>query len=198
LENPLSRIRSIELIEGKTGAIVLADLVVLEARHVEDYEQVWREPLRELGEEDKTFSWRFKEQSAQRNPNYEAYAIEHGGLTQGMILLETQNRWSLFTTGRRIVFVEAIVSAPWNRKWIQNPPELKDVGRSLLKYARQRSVELGYGGLVGLYSLPGAVRFYEQMGMMPLELSPEDIIDPEENVPYFEYRAQRSKEGRDR
>lgn len=71
-----------------------------------------------------------------------------------MILLETQNRWSLFTQGKRIVYVEAIVSAPWNRYWIERPPELKGVGRSLLEFAKQRSFELGYGGRVGLYSLP--------------------------------------------
>ena len=127
----MSRIKTVELQEGPTGNIVVADLMTLKAKHVEDYEQVWQEPLRELEEEDKTMSWRFKKQLAERHPYNEAYALEYAGLTQGMVLLETQNRWSLFTRGKRIVYVEAIVSAPWNRYWIQRPPELKGVGRSL-------------------------------------------------------------------
>lgn len=191
----MSRIKTVELQEGPTGNIVVADLVTLNAKHVEDYEQVWREPLRELDEEDKTMSWRFKKQLAERHSYNEAYALEAEGLTQGMILLETQNRWSLFTQGKRIVYVEAIVSAPWNRYWIQRPPELKGVGRSLLDFAKQRSFELGYGGRIGLHSLPGAIGFYENRGLTRLELAPEDIIDPEENVPYFEYIG-RYREGR--
>ena len=191
----MSRIRTVELKEGRTGNVVVADLVTLTAKHVEDYEQVWREPLRELDEEDKTMSWRFKKQLAERHPYNEACAIEYDNLTQGMILLDPQNRWSLFAPGKRVVYVEAIASAPWNRYWIQRPPELKGVGRSLLSFAKQRSIELGYAGRVGLHSLPGAVGFYETRDMPRLELEPEDIIDPEDNVPYFEYMG-RSQESR--
>jgi hypothetical protein len=32
--------------------------------------------------------------------------------------------------------------------------------------AQLRSEELGYGGLVGLHSLPGAEAFYRKMGMI--------------------------------
>jgi hypothetical protein len=37
---------------------------------------------------------------------------------------------------------------------IEQPPWLKRVGTLLLLFARQRSLELGYGGRVGLHSLP--------------------------------------------
>ena len=187
--------QTIELKEGRTGNVV-AGLVTRTAKHVEDYEQAWREPLRELNKEDKTMSWRFKKQLAEHHPDHEAYAIEYEDLTQGMILLETQNRWSLFTPGKRIIYIAAIVSAPCNRYWIQRPPELKGVGRSLLEFAKQRSLQLGFDGRVGLHSLSGAVGFYENRGMTRLELDPEDIIDPEDNVPYFEYMG-RYQEGRD-
>ncbi|MEL6384708.1 MAG: GNAT family N-acetyltransferase, partial [Cyanobacteria bacterium J06626_18] len=45
----------------------------------------------------------------------------------------------------------------------------------------------GYRGRVGLYSLPDAVGFYERQGMTQLELAPEDILDDEDTMPYFEY-----------
>lgn len=178
--------------------MVEAELVTLNAKHVEDYEQIWQGLLRELGEEDQSLSWRFKEQLATRQASYEGYAIEYEGLTQGMVLIETQNHWSLFTRGQRLVYVETLASAPWNRVSIQRPPDLKGVGRSLLLYAKQRSIELGYSGRVGLHSLPGAIRFYDRLGMMRLELEPEEILDAAEKVPYFEYMGLRAdREGRD-
>ena len=39
----------------------------------------------------------------------------------------------------------------------------------------------------GLYSLPEAVGFYEQLGMTRLELEPDEILDDEDMTPYFEY-----------
>lgn len=64
-----------------------------------------------------------------------------------------------------------------------------------MNFARQRSLDLGYQGRVGLQSLPDAVRFYERIGMTRLELEPADIIDAGEKLPYFEHRALRqSKE----
>ena len=49
---------------------------------------------------------------------------------------------------------------------------------------RQRSVDLGYGGRVGLHSLPEAEGFYQRQKM--LEHGP----DPEkDDLVYFEYNA---------
>jgi hypothetical protein len=85
------------------------------------------------------------------------------------------------------------MTAPWNRLSIQRPPEWRRVGRSLMAWARQRSVELGYEGRVGLQSLPDAVGFYEQIDMMRLELEPHEIVDADEKLPYFEYRVPRRR-----
>jgi hypothetical protein len=71
------------------------------------------------------------------------------------------------------------------------------VGRQMMQFAQQRSLDLGYRGRVGLLSLPDAVGFYERVGMTRLELDPEDIVDAEENLPYFEYRALRQSEDRE-
>jgi hypothetical protein len=81
-----------------------------------------------------------------------------------------------------VVYIEALASAPWNRKTIQKPPELKGVGTVLLNFARFRSLNLGYEGRVALHALPGAERFYDSRNMMNFgaDADKEDLI-------YFEY-----------
>lgn len=79
--------------------------------------------------------------------------------------IETQRHGSHEVYGQKLVYVEYLASAPWNRKEIQRPPRYQGVGTNLLRYARVRSVELGYSGRVGLHSLPGSVKFYENQLM---------------------------------
>ena len=56
------------------------------------------------------------------------------------------------------------------------------MGGALLRFARFRSEELDYGGLVGLHSLPTAEMFYRKMGMI------DGGVDAEkENLTYFEW-----------
>ena len=185
----MSRIQTVPLIRGETRERVVADLVHLSDKNVEDFDQFWQPLLLEFDEPDAGLSWEFKQRRAARQGNYECYAIEHEGLTQGLLMLEIQNHWSQFDWGERLVYIEHIMTAPWNRPNIQRPPELKGVGTVFMAWARQRSQELGYRGRVGLESLPGAIRFYEGLGMMRLELEPYEIVDAEEKLPYFEYRA---------
>jgi hypothetical protein len=52
----------------------------------------------------------------------------------------------------------------------------------LLEFAQYRSQTLGYGGLVGLHSLPGAEAFYRQAGFIECGADPE-----KENLIYFEF-----------
>jgi hypothetical protein len=72
--------------------------------------------------------------------------------------------------------------APWNRVKIQNPPRYRNVGTSLLNFARIRSLDLGYKGRIGLHSLPDAVQFYDKQKMQ--NLGEDEDYD---NFVYFEY-----------
>ena len=88
----------------------------------------------------------------------------------------------------KVVYVEALSVAPWNRQQIMKPPRFKTVGTALLEFSRLRSVELGYEGRIGLKALPSAEGFYERKNMMRCDADPEDLIDPEdEQLTYFEY-----------
>jgi hypothetical protein len=63
------------------------------------------------------------------------------------------------------------------------------VGTLLLNFARQRSLQLGYGGRIGLHSLPGAQRFCDMKNMM--EFGPDPDKD---DLVYFEYGQLRMPE----
>lgn len=177
----------IELIRGQDSMTVEAYLVELVQKHVNDYVLLWKEQLRLYEQEDKFWDWEFKLRFIiTRQENREGYAIEYEGETQGLMLIETQLHGSRFTEGKRLIYVEGIASAPWNRQFIQRPPKLKGVGTALLAFARTRSIELGYEGRVGLHSLPGAEEFYENQGMINLG-EDEDYDD----LIYFEYGSRR-------
>ncbi|WP_228039823.1 hypothetical protein [Nodosilinea sp. LEGE 07088] len=99
-------------------------------------------------------------------------------------MLETQWHRSWLPQRFPLVYVEYLASAPWNRRLLENPPYLIGVGRALLLFTRQRSVELGYGGRVGLHALPGAEAFYRRYDM------PDYGSDPDKDgLVYFEYAA---------
>ena len=183
----MSFVCQVELENGRTGEPVEANLVTLEDKHIADFEEIWEPVLRQYGEEDKGFGWRLKQRLINQRPQHEGYAIECDGLTQGLMVIDIRGRYSEFTRGKRVVLVELLAAAPWNRATIQRPRDYKLVGCSLLLFSRRRSREVGYSGRIGVFALPGAISFYEQMGMTRLKLEPEDMIDASESVPYLEY-----------
>ncbi len=178
----------VELIRGQDSMIVEAYLVELAQKHVNDYVLQWKQQLGLYGQEDKFWDWEFKLQFIiRRQENREGYAIEYEGETQGLMLIETQLHGSRLKEGKRLIYVDGVASAPWNRQFIQRQPKLKGVGTALLVFARTRSIELGYEGRVGLHSLSGAEEFYENQGMINLG-EDEDYDD----LIYFEYGVRRS------
>jgi hypothetical protein len=181
---------TVRLIRTQDNVVVEAGLVELQTKHANDYNCTWKEQLRLSAQEDKFWDWEFKLQFViSRQQNREGYAIEYEGETQGLMIIETQMHGSRLTSGKRLVYVDGIASAPWNREVIKRPPKYKGVGTALLSFARTRSLELGFEGRVGLHSLPGAERFYDHQGMIDLG-EDEDYDD----LVYFEYGIWRSSE----
>lgn len=179
---------SIDLRQGVDNQIVSATLLSLSNKHIEDFANAWQTLLKQATQEDKYWDWHFKQRLSETRDNYESYAIECEGVTQGLMALETQQHRSQYFSGRRLVYVVMLSAAPWNRRQIQSPPRFKTVGRTLLEYSRVRSVELGYAGSIGLHALPGAESFYEHLNMMRLDPDPEEIIESDEApLVYFEY-----------
>jgi hypothetical protein len=176
-----------ELLRGIDGKRVTAVVTEILQRHVDDYQNTWQSVLRLYRQEDKFWNWAFKKRVFLSRDNYEGYAIEYNGRTQGLIMLETQWHRSQVAVGEPLVYVMSIASAPWNRRLRGRSPEFRTVGTTLLKFAQQRSLDLGYGGRLGLHSLPGAIGFYESKNMMRFDPDPDDYVDDDESLTYFEY-----------
>jgi hypothetical protein len=112
----------------------------------------------------------------------EGYAIELNRLTQGMMMLRTRGKRSHFDEQRRLVYVSRLATAPWNRVDLQASVEFRAVGSTLMRFAQLRSEELGYGGVVGVHSLPEAEAFYRKLNMSDCGLDPDG-----DDLRYFEW-----------
>lgn len=69
-------------------------------------------------------------------------------------------------TQKELVEVHFLATAPHNRsrkKWFvfKEPGVFQGTGTALLDIAKQRSIELGFGGIIGLHSYATAEKFYE-------------------------------------
>ena len=179
---------SIQLIRCSDGQLVDAQLSELAERHLEDFDQMWRSQLIELSAEDKFWDWAFKKRIALTRSGYESYAIEWDNETQGLIALETQyHRVQIDSArGQRLVYIQALASAPWNRRNTRVQRQFSGIGALLLNFARRRSKQLGYGGRVGLHSIASAEGFYDDLNMM--NLGPDPDYD---DLVYFEYGLSR-------
>jgi hypothetical protein len=171
----------IRLNRGADNENVEASIVNLSNKHVEDFDNIWMELLRLHQQDDKFWDLELKLLMVSRQ-DYEGYAVEYNDQTEGILILETQLHGSQITRGKRLVYVSYVATAPWNREIIQRPPKLQGVGTALLLFAQNRSLELGYSGRVGLHSLPGYEKFYDNRGMLDLGSDPDY-----ENLVYFEY-----------
>ncbi|KAM3108924.1 hypothetical protein ACJ2PR_28350 [Phormidesmis sp. 146-33] len=170
------------LIRGSSGAIVTGLLVTLTEKHLDDYETFWKSRLQQVEAADKFFDWEWKQRVLVPSGEAEGYAIEQEQMTQGLMMLRTRGKRSFFDQNRRIVYVSRLATAPWNRADLQTPIEFRAVGGTLMRFAQLRSEELGYGGLVGVHSLPEAEAFYRKLNMADC-----DLDENYENLRYFEW-----------
>jgi hypothetical protein len=174
----------VQLIRVRDRASVVGALVSLTRKHLDDFSIVWRERLKTSADEDQYWDWEQKQRIylAGGMGIYEGYAIECEQLTQGMMLIQSRGYRSQIEPMRRLVYVHSLATAPWNR--IMNPDlnGFRAVGGALLRFARLRSEELNYGGLVGLHSLPNAEVFYRKMGLID-----GGADAAKENLTYFEW-----------
>lgn len=167
---------------AESGEIVQGNLNPMQQRHLRDFEGAWQSTLQNLDENDAFWDWAMKKRLSTTDNRFEAYAIEYKGLTQGLIWLETQWHRSWLEPDKRLVYIEAIAAAPWNRGFIKSTPYLKGVGAALLMFAKQRSSTLGYDGRVGLHALPISEGFYIHQQMSDYGEDPE-----KDNLRYFEF-----------
>ena len=173
---------NIKLLRVKDDIAVDAKLMTLTEKHLDDFETFWRSRLQASKEEDGHWNWVTKNQFTLFSSDYEKYAVECEQITQGLMMLEVNNYCSRENPQQKIVYVDFLSTAPWNRISLKNPPDYKGVGSVLLFFAQQRSKQLRYGGRVGLHALPKAENFYKKRGMINFGVDSE-----KEDLVYFEW-----------
>jgi hypothetical protein len=165
--------KNVKIIRSSDERLVDAGISNLSTKNLDDFELIWKPQLQNSVAEDRVWDWVKKERIYVASPNYESYAVECDGMTQGLMLIDTRFHRSQIESSRRLVYVSFLATAPWNRSLIQTPPTYRAVGSILLQFARERSFELGYGGLVGLHALSESVSFYAKIGMIGGEADPD-------------------------
>lgn len=172
----------IQLWQVKEKQMIDGVLEPLTHRHLNDFKILWLPQLKATVEEDAHWDWVKKHRFYETYPNYEKYAIACAQATQGMMLLETAEHYSCIDPDQRLVYVDYLATAPWNRPNLQHSPTYRLVGSTLLEFARYRSEQIGYRGYVGLHALPRAQAFYTRMGMLDYGKDPRKQF-----LHYFEW-----------
>jgi hypothetical protein len=109
---------------------------------------------------------------------YECYAALAQGALQGLAVLDLKTKK---TAAGRAITLDYLSTNPANRTVDRG---LKHVGAALIAAAIARSQECDAGGTIRLESLPGAIGFYENLGMVrqprrSTEGNPIYLLDPE-------------------
>jgi hypothetical protein len=122
-------LKSVKIIKNIDDRLIDAVLSNLSTKHLEDFELGWKPQLQASEAEDRVWDWVKKERIYSASPNYENYAVECEGMTQGlMLIIDTLFHRSQVESSRRLVYVSFLATAPWNRALIQTPPTYRAVG----------------------------------------------------------------------
>ena len=127
--------------------------------------------------------WERKVAAVDRLLPYPTLAIEFEGDAQGLMMLKTDGEFAQLPveTGKALVYVVFLATAPWNLPAVVSRPRFRGVGTVLLRSAVETSLDLGFKGRLGLHSLPQSEQFYARLGMTPLGKDPK-----KQNLTYFE------------
>jgi GNAT superfamily N-acetyltransferase len=127
--------------------------------------------------------WETKVAIIQHLLSYPTLAIEFEGDAQGLMMLKTDGEFARLPvqSGKPLVYVVFLATAPWNLPMVVRRPRFRGVGTVLMRAAVEMSVDLGFKGRIGLHSLPQAEPFYENLGMTAGGCDPD-----KENLNYCE------------
>ncbi|NTG08851.1 hypothetical protein [Rhizobium rhizogenes] len=147
--------------------------------------------MADINAEDAHWEWGQKMLIAEKDPLiYDIYVIECGFNTQAVMLVRKGGlkcicRHPDERPTSRLLYVDFLATAPWNRDKLVSDPTYSGCGRILISTAVDLSFEEENCGRIGLHSLPGAEEFYRgKVGMTDL--------GPDENcygLRYFEISA---------
>lgn len=194
-------ISSVFLFDVASNAVVPAELLdAITERQLADWEAEWVPELfkalqklhragvvRAAWPQSRHWNWRRKTEALQGMVSHPGFSLVCGGVTQGMMLVDTTMRRCRIDTqkAKNLVYVEFLENAPWNRRELLfDPPRYRGIGTILMRAAIELSLDLGFKGRVGLHSLPQANAFYANTcGMTDLGIDQDPNYSP---MRYFE------------
>lgn len=190
---------AIFLQDGAGGNPVSAELVdEIADAHLLDWKAKWRPALVDLLKEmhrlgiprsswPQSWHWEWDAKAADITQllALRGFAVTCGGETQGLMQVDlNQSGRAAAHAGKPIVYIDYLETAPWNWAELGRTPRYKGVGMALLAAAIALSVEEGFGGRIGLHSLPQSEDFYRRRRM--LDMGPDPAV---QNLRYFEMPA---------
>lgn len=166
-----------------SSATVFSDL---SRQNLEDVGSRWRNQVAERRArahalpgfenwEDQGWYWNWVEKYDRRADRirFPSYALEVEGYLEGLLYLIVGPDYVCRIATQRdaqLVYVDLVATAPWNRDHPDGTsPHYEGVGVSLVTQAIFHSQTCGFGGRVGLHSIPDAQGFYRRCGMTELE-----------------------------
>ena len=173
---------NVKILRCLDNKYVDAEILPLSQKHLEEIELSWKPLLKNNNYWDKDLDF---SKYLQENPHLKFYALECNLVTQGIICLHP-NCPSRLESGKKLVYVNILTVAPWNRVDIQSSQQYKGIGTNLITFAVIFSMNLGFEGRIGLHSVKQAVGFYKKLYFIDLghdinennfqylELSPDD------------------------
>jgi len=193
--------QNILIVDGTTGQVVEAHLCEpITDDHVRDTQEKWKPweanaittSASPLVEQSAHWDWEWKLQEFGGQIAFPTFAIECDGDTQGLLITSTTESCRLpAQRGMSLIYVEYLVTAPWNRQTLTASPRYTAVGSVLMSVAFQLSFDEAYdcNGRVGLYSLPQSSKWYaEKCGMTDLGIDPH-----KPPLSYFETTTDQAK-----
>jgi hypothetical protein len=120
-------------------------------------------------DEDYFWDWRSKQPSEEAVLDLPSFALEIDGLTEGLLWLNLGIEYRSHSGGgmKKLVYVDFVAAAPWNRPQPDDTPKkFYGVGLALIDVAVAVSYAEGCDGRIGLHSLPRAEEFYEKKCQM--------------------------------
>lgn len=183
-----------------TGVQEDADLYgPVDTRHIADFDQHWKpvihQRLRAMPRGSQTadadlqdwhWDWQRKVDMFGGRLDYQSFAIECGGMTQGLMLCSlVQMARETSQRNQHMVYVDYIHAAPWNRRRFTDTPLYRGVGGLLIAAAVSLSREQEFAGRIGLHALPQSEDWYRHhCGMTDL-----GIDSGYQELRYFEMTA---------
>ena len=173
-------------------------------QNIKDYESKWLpliekrnanlskdEDAESVNIEDAHWKWREKTFDRTDRMDFKSFCVECDGDTQGMMFVRNiAFAREPSQSNQHLIYIDMISSAPWNRPRFTKNRLYEGVGPLLLGSAISYSIEEGFGGRIGLHSLPQSESWYrDECGMTDLGI---DLAYPQ-YLRYFEMTSEQAQ-----